>query len=76
MVNINDCNLIRKAIIDELEAINYYEDFMQRLESPEAVQVMGHISTEEKEHVAELTELLRRLDPTQAAKLEEEMKGG
>lgn len=76
MVNLNDWSLIRKALIDELEAINYYEDFMQRLESPEAIKVMDHINLEEKEHVAELTELLRLLDPGQAEKLQEELHGG
>lgn len=73
MANISDWAMVRKALIDELEAINYYEDFVQRLESPEAIKLMRHINTEEKEHVAELTELLRLLDPTQAEKLGEEI---
>ncbi len=76
MTRINDWMLIRKALIDELEAVNYYEDFMQRLESQEAIKVMDHINLEEKEHVAELTELLRLLDPGQAGKLQEELHGG
>lgn len=76
MAAINDWSLIRKALIDELEAVNYYEDFMQRLESPDAIKVMGHINLEEKEHVAELTELLRLLDPGQADKLQEELHSG
>lgn len=75
MSNTDDCNLIRKALIDELEAINGYEDFMQHLEDRQAIQTMGHINTEEKEHVAELMALLRRLDPAQAQKLEQELKG-
>ena len=76
MVDYNDSSLVRKALIDELEAINYYEDFIQRLESPEARTLMAHISVEEKEHMAELAELLSRLDPAQAQKLDEELKRG
>lgn len=73
MANINDWAMVRKALIDELEAINYYEDFLQKLENPEAIKLMRHINAEEKEHVAELTEMLRLLDPTQAEKLGEEI---
>ena len=76
MGNANDWMMIRKALIDELEAINYYEDFVQRLESPEAIRLMAHINEEEKEHVAELTEMLRLLDPMQAQKLGEELDRG
>lgn len=76
MANLNDWMMIRKALIDELEAINYYEDFVQRLESPDAIRLMTHINEEEKEHVAELTEMLRLLDPMQAQKLRDELSGG
>lgn len=37
-----DWNLVRKAIIDELETINYYEEFLQRLESPAPIKLMEH----------------------------------
>ena len=74
MSAVNDWTLVRKALIDELEAVNYYEEYIQRLESPEAIKVLQHINVEEKEHVAELTELLRLLDPTQADKVEEARK--
>lgn len=76
MASIGDCAMVRKAIIDELEAVNYYEDFIQRLESPDAIELMQHINDEEKEHIAELTELLRLLDPMQAKKLHDELRSG
>jgi hypothetical protein len=68
-----DWALLRRAIIDELEAINYYEDFMAQMEDQEAVQVLGHINNEEKEHVAELMELLRKQDQAQADVLKKEL---
>ncbi len=76
MANIGDWAMVRKAIIDELEAVNYYEDFIQRLQSPDAIELMQHINDEEKEHIAELTELLRLLDPMQAKKLHDELRSG
>lgn len=71
-----DLELLRKALIDEQEAINYYEDAIQQLQDGESRKVLSHISEEEKEHSAELLELIRKLDPVQAEKLKAELFKG
>ena len=67
-----DLEMLREDLIGELQAINQYQDHIDSLENEEARQVLEHMRDDEKEHVAELTKLIRMLDLTQAAKFEKE----
>lgn len=67
-----DLEMLREDLIGELQAINQYQDHIDALESDEARQVLEHIRDDEKEHVAELTKLIQKLDATQAAKFKKE----
>jgi rubrerythrin len=64
--------MLRDDLVGELNAINLYQEHIDALDNEEAKRVLSHIRDEEKEHVAELTELIRKLDPTQNEKFEEE----
>ena len=66
---LDDLKMLRDDLIDELEAINQYEDHILELENEEAVNTLEHIIDEEKEHVAELLRLIQNLDPAQDEKL-------
>lgn len=63
-----DVEMLREDLIGELQAINQYEEHIDLLEDEEAKRVLEHISAEEKEHVAELFNLIQKLDSTQAEK--------
>ena len=67
-----DLELLREDLVGELNAINQYQDHIDSLENEEAVQVLRHIRDDEKEHVAELTKLIQKMDATQAAKFKKE----
>lgn len=56
---------VRLALIRELETINHYQELHDLADDPDVKQLMRHLMDEEKEHVAELTEILRRLDAEQ-----------
>ena len=66
-----DLQMLRDDLVGELQAINQYQDHIGSLEDEEAKRTLEHIRDEEKEHVAELTRLLLKLDPTQAEKFRE-----
>ncbi len=68
----DDVRLLREDLMGELKAINDYQKHIGVLESDEAKRVLEHIRDDEKEHVAELTKLIRQLDETQEAKFEKE----
>ncbi len=67
-----DLEMLREDLVGELNAINQYQDHIDSLENEEAVQVLRHIRDDEKEHVAELTKLIQKIDATQAAKFKKE----
>jgi rubrerythrin len=64
--------MLREDLVGELNAINQYQDHIESLENQEALHVLEHIRDDEKEHVAELTKLIQKLDATQAAKFKKE----
>ena len=70
----NSKNLInlREDLIGELEAINQYQEHIDGTESEEIKKVLSHIRDDEKEHVAELVKLLRKLDSMQEEKFQKE----
>jgi rubrerythrin len=67
-----DLEMLRDDLAGELQAINEYQDHIDSLENEEARRVLEHIRDDEKEHVAELTKLIQKLDPTQAKKFKKE----
>ncbi len=67
-----DLEMLREDLVGELNAINQYQDHIESLENQEAIHVLEHIRDDEKEHVAELTKLIQKLDATQAAKFKKE----
>lgn len=66
-----DQDLIRSALIAELDAINLYQSHLDNLNDDGAKKVIKHIIDEEREHTAELYCLLMRLDRTQEEKMTE-----
>lgn len=60
-----DLAVIRKALVRELETINHYQELHDQASDPAVRQLMMHLMDEEKEHVAELTAMLRAHDPVQ-----------
>lgn len=53
---------IRDAIKGELEAIVLYEDLISHLRDEKLIELIRHITKEEKEHTEELTKALTILD--------------
>lgn len=66
-----DFDLIRSALIAELDAISLYESHMEFLNDNSAKEVIHHILEEEKEHASELWCLLMKLDKVQEEKMTE-----
>jgi len=63
---------LREDLIGELEAINQYQDHIDETDNEEVKYLLTHIMIEEKEHVAEIVKLLRKLDSDQDKKFQEE----
>jgi len=59
-------NLVRarQSLIEELDAINVYEERIQASSDETLKKVLAHNRDEEKEHAAMLTDWLRKNDPT------------
>jgi len=62
--------VLRAAIIGELDAINLYDQLAAQTDNEDIRKVMLDIAKEEKTHVGELQTLLLRLDAEQARELE------
>ncbi|OGG34829.1 hypothetical protein A2363_00080 [Candidatus Gottesmanbacteria bacterium RIFOXYB1_FULL_47_11] len=54
----------RQSLIEELDAINVYEERVQASNDEELKKVLAHNRDEEKEHAAMLVDWLRKNDPT------------
>ncbi len=63
--------MLREDLVGELNAINQYQQHIDEL-SGEAKKVLEHNMTDEKEHVAELTKLIRKLDNIENEKFKKE----
>ena len=63
---------LREDLIGELGAINQYQEHIDEIDDEEVKKILGHIRDDEKEHVAELTKILRKLDETQEEKFQKE----
>jgi ferritin-like protein len=51
------------SIMEELEAVDWYDQRVSATDDPELAAVLGHNRDEEKEHAAMTIEWLRRHDP-------------
>src|SRR5262245_23124763 len=60
-----DVQRVRQVLARELETISHYEALAAAAERPELRAFFLHLAEEEKEHVAEATAVLRRLDAGQ-----------
>jgi uncharacterized protein len=52
-----------QSIMEELEAVDWYDQRVDATDDPELAAVLGHNRDEEKEHAAMTLEWLRRHDP-------------
>ncbi len=64
--------ILRAAMVAELDAINLYEQMAEMTENDEVKRVLLDVALEEKTHVGEFQTLLLREDKQQ----EEELKAG
>jgi len=71
-MNSKDLKNLREDLKGELTAINDYEEHIDATDNEKIKKVLGHVRDDEKEHVAEITKLLRELDETQREKFEKE----
>ena len=69
-----DKEILRAAIIGELDAINLYEQFANMTENPDLKSVLMDIAGEEKTHVGELQTMLLRMDNEQEIELDKGKK--
>lgn len=60
-----DLERARQSLIEELEAINWYQERIENVNNEELKEILEHNRDEEKEHVAMLVEWLREADTTQ-----------
>jgi rubrerythrin len=58
-----DMQILRLAIIAELDASNLYEKLAQLAQNGKVTKVLLDISREEKVHVGEFEEMLEMVDP-------------
>ena len=66
-----DLKKARQSLIEEIEAINWYETRIEETENEELKKILEHNRDEEKEHVAMLVEWIRKNDSEQDKKFEE-----
>lgn len=69
-----DRELLRGAVIAELDAINLYEQMAAMTRDPDLKRVLLDVAREEKAHGGEFQELLLRLDEEQAEEVREGRK--
>ena len=72
MLSKKDLKNLREDLIGELEAINQYQNHLEETNNKEVKKILFHIIEEEKEHVAELINLLKKLDQSQKEKFQKE----
>ncbi|MFH1471210.1 MAG: ferritin [Candidatus Micrarchaeota archaeon] len=66
-----DLKKARQSLIEELEAINWYETRIEGTKDEELKKILEHNRDEEKEHVAMLFEWIRKHDKAQDKTFEE-----
>jgi len=69
-----DREILRAAIIAELDAVNLYEQMAGLTQNEDIKGVLLDVAKEEKTHVGEFQALLLKFDPQQGKELEEGAK--
>ena len=64
-----DARRATASLIEELEAVDYYQQRFEAASDPELKAILAHNRDEEKEHAAMLLEWLRRNDDKLAGEL-------
>lgn len=59
---------LREDLMGELQAINQYQAHIDNIGDPEIKKLLAHIRDDEKEHVAEITHTIARIDAIQQEK--------
>jgi len=67
---LRDCEVLRLAIIAELDAVSLYEQLAAATENEVVKRVLLDVAREEKTHVGEFQALLLKLDGEQGVELE------
>jgi len=65
-----DKEILRAAIIAELDAINVYEEMAGLVTNEDVKTILLDVAREEKTHIGEFQALLLELDPEQGPELE------
>ncbi len=65
-----DCEILRLAIIAELDAVNLYEQLAAATENADIRAILLDVAKEEKTHIGEFQTLLLREDEEQVQELE------
>ena len=60
-----DLERARKSLMEELEAINWYQERVENCKDAELKKILEHNRDEEKEHTAMLIEWIRKNDEEQ-----------
>lgn len=63
-----DLVVLREILQRELETINAYEKMIDRVSDPALKQIIEHVTDEEREHVAEMYQLIMERDERQQAR--------
>jgi uncharacterized protein len=71
MADSKTLKLLRDDLVGELNAINLYQQHIDEMNG-EAKKVLEHIIADEKEHVAELTKIILKIDPVENEKFKKE----
>jgi hypothetical protein len=66
-----DLKKARQSLIEETEAINWYETRIEETKDAELKKILEHNRDEEKEHLAMLMEWIRKHDKEQNKKFNE-----
>ena len=69
-----DCEILRVAIIAELDAVNLYEQLAAATDNEKIKKVFLEVAREEKTHVGEFQVLLLKEDKEQVQELEKGRK--
>lgn len=60
-----DLERARQSLVEELQAINWYQERIDSSSNEELKKILAHNRDEEKEHAAMLMEWIRKNDPVQ-----------
>jgi len=66
-----DLERARQSLVEELEAVNWYQERIDSSSNASLRKILEHNRDEEKEHVAMLLEWIRKNDKTQDKMFEE-----